>query len=95
MDKINKNANYCLETLSADVDNLECMTDFVHAVKRKSKSTSETPAKRRRMTKKALADLTNDEDEEIEQPPPKPAKAPKSASAKTFIKDEADEEAEG
>ena len=91
LDKINKNSNYCLETLSADIDQLECMNDFVHAVKRKSKSSSETPVKRRRQTKKPPIDLPQEEEDESAEPIRKIAKP---NAAKAFIREEADE-AEG
>ena len=93
LDKISRNANYCLETLSADVENLENSSDFVHAVKRKAKpSSSDTPAKRRRISKKTVIDLTEDVDDNDEEPKPKAAK---SNAAKAFIKEEAADEGEG
>ena len=68
------------------------MTDFVHAVKRKAKADTDKPSKRRRLAKKPLVDLTQDEDEDSNDAV---SKTPKKNAAKAFIKDQAEEEGEG
>ena len=92
LDKIGKNATYCLETMSMDVDNLDNCTDFVTSVKRgKAKADPcATPVKRRRISKKNLIEAARADEEEQPVVPVKKAKV--AASAKAFISDEAEEE---
>ena len=87
LDKIGKNAVYCLETLSMDVDNLENCNDFVSsAPKRKLKNDPcQTPVKRRPVSKKKLIEAAREAEEEIA----KPSKVTKAA--KSFVNDEAEE----
>ena len=67
LDKIGKNANYCLETLTADVESLECRDDFVQIPKRKRKSDDasqcKTPIKKRKPTKKNLLEAAREAEE--------------------------------
>ena len=50
LEKINKNSNYCLETMVSDFDQMQSLEDFVHVtpVKRKRKATPiEKPQKKK------------------------------------------------
>jgi len=84
LDKIGKNANYCLETLTVDVENLESKDDFVQMPKRKRKSADDpckTPSKKRKLSKKHILEVARDEE-----------KAGQSTSqlGKLFINDQAE-----
>ena len=83
MDKISKNASYCLETLTVDVENLENKEDFVQLPKRKRKlaeDPTKTPVKKRKMSKKRLLEAARQA--EVEEPTAK--------IGKMFISDEAE-----
>lgn len=83
LDKIGKNANYCLETLATDIEALECTDDFVQAPKRKRKSADpcKTPVKKRKPCKKRLLAAVREAEDDSDTP---------KVLAKTFLDDQAE-----
>jgi len=80
IEKIEKNANYCLDTLSNDMEKLECADDFLKAPKRKRKSDiqSRLPVKKKMSKQKIIPQMaTRDDDSNF-------------LKAKQFLDDEAE-----
>ena len=60
LEKINKNSNYCLETMVSDFDQMQSLEDFVHItpVTRKRKATPIEKPKKKKIKRKTESKLS-------------------------------------